>query len=310
MKTLIVGYGLIGQASAATCSRDIDVHVLDRHPTDAVFPTQTVDLLDRAATREAVQAVRPDVIVYAAGELGTTVIRDPNGALDRAVTAFKHLLIGMDAARSVRRLVLCSSLSVYDVTASSLPIREEDNAALAPRTPYGRIKLMLERLAFHATPSLGVDCIALRFTGVYAPDPRQGGGWMHRALHEALAPLRQGAAHAELPTVLVGNEYLHIEDAARAVQLAVHDVGPSVACNIGPGFRYDPIALQADVQHHFPGADVTVAATAPPGGSHGLTPHLDTTYARARFAFTATHPTLRTGLTRPEPHSSSGGAIP
>jgi UDP-glucose 4-epimerase len=102
-----------------------------------------IDIRDRPALREAMRSRRFDVVMHFAGlkAVGESVER-PLAYYHNNVSGTLALLECMLEA-GVRSLVFSSSATVYGDPAS-VPVREDD--PVAPSSPYGRTKLVIEQM--------------------------------------------------------------------------------------------------------------------------------------------------------------------
>ena len=137
----------------------------------------------------------------------------------------------LEAARAARveRIVLIGSESAYGVTAELAELGED--APLAPTTPYGVSKAAVDHLAQVYRLRFQQDVIVLRIGQIYGPGQRLSEDvrtLVRLALDHGSIHLENGADQ-EL-------ELVHVDDAARAVALAVA-AGPhaSTAYNISGG---------------------------------------------------------------------------
>jgi len=104
----------------------VEADVRDMAALDRIFTTYRIDAVAHLAGKKAVGESVADPLLYYSDNLG--------GALALLDAMMRH---------SVRRLVFSSSATVYG-TPEYLPINE--SAALAPASPYGHTKLMIEQI--------------------------------------------------------------------------------------------------------------------------------------------------------------------
>jgi UDP-glucose 4-epimerase len=109
----------------------------------------------------------PSSIFHLAG--GSSVglsVEQPFEDFSRTVTSTARLLEWVRAAAPESRLIVASSAAVYGSDHMG-PISE--GAALAPMSPYGYNKLMMEQLCRSYAVSFGIRCTVARLFSVYGP---------------------------------------------------------------------------------------------------------------------------------------------
>lgn len=150
-------------------------------------------------------------------------------------------------AHGVRVFVFSSTAAVYGSPARQ-PIDED--APLAPESPYGASKAMVERMLADAGAAHGLRWLALRYFNASGADPAGGIGERHDpethliplAL-EAAAGLRRAlpvyGSDWPTPDGTCVRDYVHVSDLAEAHRLGVEALlaggGPSGAFNLGTG---------------------------------------------------------------------------
>jgi nucleoside-diphosphate-sugar epimerase len=192
MTTLITGGGLVGaRAAEQVLERGDDVVLFDVAPNLALLGTaaekMTIvrgDLLLMPELVAAVQQYRPERILHTAGLLTPAGQERPYFTVQVNVVGTTNVL---EAARlaGVRRVVLCSSGTVY---ASDVPTpggqMSEDHPA-APATVYAATKLACEQIGNGYASLFGFEFLSVRFAAVYGPAFTPGGG-VSRVIHDAL----------------------------------------------------------------------------------------------------------------------------
>ena len=164
--------GFIGRATvAAALTRGHRVRAVVRGGADGpawggeVEPVRA-DLRDSEAVRAAVPGV--DVVIH----LAAAMQGDDAEHAATTVGGTAHLLEAM-AAAEVRRLVLVSSIAVYDVTTAAAEVPVDESCPLEPRPeerdPYCRAKLAQEALVRERAAALGVEALILRPGVVHGP---------------------------------------------------------------------------------------------------------------------------------------------
>lgn len=171
-----------------------------------------------------------EAIVHLAAVCLNKSLSDPTESLD--VNLFGTQNVFDSAARNeVRRIVYASSASVYG-NPTSLPMRESDPKA--PLTPYCIAKLAGEQLlAFYGERSK-TSWLALRFFNVYGPGQQTDAYYTS----VVLAFLRRIAAGG-VPVIDGSGEqtmdFVHVQDVARAVAMALDSGHSGEVLNVGTG---------------------------------------------------------------------------
>jgi len=155
-------------------------------------------------------------------------------------------LLAAALAHGVGAFVLSSTAAVYGAPAQQ-PI--PDDAPLAPQSPYGASKAMVERMLADAGRAHGLRWLALRYFNASGADPAGGIGERHDP-ETHLIPLALEAAAGLRPALaLYGSDwptpdgtcvrdYVHVSDLADAHRLGLEVLlagGASGAFNLGTG---------------------------------------------------------------------------
>ncbi|MEQ1573223.1 MAG: GDP-mannose 4,6-dehydratase [Vicinamibacterales bacterium] len=198
---------------------------------------QRVDLLDRAAVREAIADIRPTSVFHCAGSPHVAQSwHDTATPFSSNVIATHHLLEALGAADCGTRVLISGSATIY--APSPVPIDEAH--AIAPASPYALSKLAQEQLGIRAIAEDGLDVVLTRsfnHTG-----PRQTTAFAAPSMARQIALIERGAIE---PVIKVGNldarrDFTDVRDVVRAyVQLvergktgAVYNVASGVAHTI------------------------------------------------------------------------------
>lgn len=191
-------------------------HTRPRTDAPAGVHWQQVDLLDRAAVRDAIDQLKPSVIFHCAGlphvaEAWTNAGR----ALEVNALGTHHLLEAVRETVPGSRVIVAGSALVYGP--SDRALREDD--PLAPSDPYGVSKLAQELVALRATTPV----VAARpFNHV---GPRQQASFATSSFARQIAEIEAGRRE---PILLVGNldarrDLTDVRDTVRAYEaLATH----------------------------------------------------------------------------------------
>lgn len=151
------------------------------------------------------------------------------GHLARRASGWSHL----------RSIVLASSISVYDPGAEEF----SEDSPVRPPTAYGRSKLESERIV----EAIPVRSVALRFSSIYG-----SGQEPHTVLPTFVRRALDGVPLSVYGDGSRTQDFVHVEDAARAVALALASEA-SGAVNIGSGFGVSMVELARTVVRIFGG---------------------------------------------------------
>ncbi|MGY8633289.1 NAD-dependent epimerase/dehydratase family protein [Bradyrhizobium sp. 14AA] len=113
----------------------------------------------------------PSQVFHLAGgsAVGPSIAR-PFEDFSRTVTSTARLLDWLRSFAPECQLVVASSAAVYGADHAG-PIAE--SAALAPMSPYGHHKMMMEQLCRSYAQSFGLRCAVVRLFSVYGPNLRK-----------------------------------------------------------------------------------------------------------------------------------------
>lgn len=187
-----------------------------------------VDLLDRAAVRNALRAASPSVIYHCAGAADVrTAWESPATALRVNVLATHHLF---EAARELSlgcRIVVTGSALVYRPKDGALT--EED--PVGPATPYGVSKLAQEMTAAASTQPV------LLVRPFNHAGPRQSPSYVTSAFAQQIADIEAGRRE---PVLRVGNldarrDITDVRDTVRAYEALAERGQPGLPYNVCSG---------------------------------------------------------------------------
>lgn len=172
------------------------------------------DVCDPEAARHACAGV--DTVYHLAAKV--TIRNSVETFYEDADTNLMGTLRVLRAAGScgVRRMVLASSMAVYDDSPGGKPVGE--NHPLAPLSPYGISKLAAENYLHMMGPQLGIEPVALRFFNTYGT--RQGYTPYVGVATIFITRILEGK-----PCVIFGDgkqcrDFVHVSDIVRACCLA------------------------------------------------------------------------------------------
>ena len=171
-----------------------------------------------------------DRVVHLAALAINKSVAAPTESFDVNLMGTQHVAESACDA-GVRRFVFASSASVYG-DPKKLPMSESDGEE--PRTPYCISKLAGEHLLRFLEESRGLSWMALRFFNVYGPGQRTDAYYTSvvltflRRIANGDAPVIDGDGEQSM-------DFVHVDDIARALVLALEsDVSGSVL-NVGTG---------------------------------------------------------------------------
>jgi UDP-glucose 4-epimerase len=187
------------------------------------------DLTDLAALRKAMERV--DFVVHLGGLLLLPAMRNPREALLVNINGTYDLLeLALDIG--VKKVVYASSVSVYGTPDTDQPISE--NGPFLNRTIYGAGKIAGEQFCRVLTEMRGLNYVALRYSSVYGPRQHQDGLYP-RLILGALADLKAGRTPRIEGTGNEVQDFVYVEDVARANALALENPVSDTAYNIVSG---------------------------------------------------------------------------
>lgn len=252
--------GLVGRAVAARLrARGDRVIAIDRAASgDGEGRIIDCDLRDAHRLHRLASAQRLDSIVHCGAHSGPMVARDNPYDLVAVNVVGTVNVLEVASIHRVRRLVNCSSVSVYGSTAGG-PVSED--TALHPSTVYGATKLAAEHLTTAYAREHGVDAASLRLSWVYGPN-RTTSCLLRRMIADAL----EGRPTRVEWGADFHRQYIHADDAAAALVAAID--APNVGRRVYnvTGGNYQTLAETAElVRRVLPQADISLAAGRDPG---------------------------------------------
>ncbi len=201
--------GFIGrQTIAPLLDRGCEVHAVGSTVTDNRARWYRADLLDQAARRHLIAAVRPDALLHAAWvtQHGTYWTSPLN--LDWVSASLD--LVRAAAEQGTRRILIVGSCAEYDWrTPPARPWREDDPRH--PATLYGTAKDTLHRLTAAFAAQTGIALVWARLFHLYGPHEAPS-----RLVPTLLAALRAGTRAQTGPADAM-RDVMHVADAGRAL---------------------------------------------------------------------------------------------
>lgn len=198
----------------------------------AVAAWQSVDLLDRRSTIDAVRALRPTQVFHCAGSPHVSKSwQDTITPLLVNVLATHNLLDALRLAGSPARVLITGSATVY--AASDSPLREDH--AVRPDSPYAVTKLAQEQLGLRSIVEDGLETIVTRpfnHTG-----PRQLPEFAAPGFARQIVRIERGLQE---PAIRVGNldarrDLTDVRDVVRAYAALMEQGASGTVYNVASG---------------------------------------------------------------------------
>ena len=217
----LVGYQVAERMQAAGA----DVLGIDRRAAPAAASFRHV-VGDVASLDTMLQALAGrSLLVHAGAVSGPMLLLDDPHAIAQANLGGAMAVFEAARRQGVRRLVWASSIAVYGDQPTLAPVPED--AALNPQSFYAHTKAAGEALLHGYVTGYGLNAVALRISSVYGV--RRQTACNLNAVIEAGLQRRPAAVPAAGSSF---RQYIHVDDAARAVALAL-------AAEAAPGFVYN-----------------------------------------------------------------------
>lgn len=212
------------------------------------FRVYTVDAADRSALRSIFRENRIDCVIHFAGykAVGESV-EQPLKYYCNNLNCTIAVLAAM-AEFQVRNIIFSSSATVYGT--ESAPIFTESAPVIDAVNPYGRTKLMSEKIIEDAVSAYGMSAVLLRYFNPVGAHESGLLGENPNGIPNNLMPYIAQVAEGRLERLTVyGNDYptpdgtgvrdyIHVCDLAeghvKAVEYAVHHTG-LIPVNLGTG---------------------------------------------------------------------------
>lgn len=242
--------GLVGYSVAERLLQSgVDVLGVDLRHADAPFHSVVGDVSDLAVMRRLMEG-RPNVVHSGAVSGPMLMLDNPYGI---AQANMGGAMAVFEACRQagVRRLVWLSSIAVYGDQPTLDPIPE--TAVLNPQSFYGHTKVAGEILLHAYAARYGLDAVALRLSSVF--------GVRRQTEYGLRLLIKAGLSGHPVTTAAAGTsyrQYLHVDDAAHAVLLALSATTvPQLFYNISGGTYLTEADLAFMLRDLLPGLVTT-----------------------------------------------------
>lgn len=269
------GAGFIGRhVIPMLLQRDYDVRVYDnmfrgdRDHMAELAATGRVELIDQdirygGSVQRAMKGC--ESVIHAAAVSINKSLADPDESIEINLVGSQNVFAAA-ADQGVRRLVFCSSASVYG-DPEKLPMREDDT--LRPLTPYCISKRASEDLLSFYERTKGLSWVALRFFNVYGPGQKTQ-AYYTSVINHFVNRLRSGQAPVIDGRGEQSMDFVHVHDIASSVVGALESDNDNVVLNIGTGIDTSVAELAriliegvgVDVEPQFNPRDVLVTRRA------------------------------------------------
>ena len=218
MRVLVTGAGgfLGGAIHRHLAARGgIEAIAALRRPSPRHPHARLLELGDKAAIAEALRALRPDVVIHAAGRTNGS----PGDFQADNVAATTNLVRAIGEASPATGLILLSSAAQYGRSSQRTPWRETD--ACLPIDAYGASKLAAEHAAFDEGARLGVRVTALRLFNVISGDAA-GDTAFSSFITKAVSTVTDRSPRiVEMSPLGAIRDFVAVEDFLRVVELAI-----------------------------------------------------------------------------------------
>lgn len=178
------------------------------------FEFSQVDMCDRVCLREALQRIRPDVVIHLAARAGVRPSIEQPHLYEQVNVAGTLNLLEICRQLPVRKFLFGSSSSVYGAT-SQVPF-SENQVELRPISVYAATKLAGEMLCYTYAHLFALPVICLRFFTVYGPRQRPD-----LAIHKFTALIEAGKPVPIFGDGSAGRDYTWVGDIVAGVMAAI-----------------------------------------------------------------------------------------
>lgn len=270
--------GLVGHAVRVLLEADgVPVTPVDLRDRSADgVPQIACDLTDPARVDAVFAEARPRTVVHGGGVSGPMVAPDDPVTVVRANVVGTAILLEAARRHGVTRFVYCSSIAAYGSTPPA-PVPEQ--SPLHPTDVYGATKAAGEHLVEAYRHAHGMSVASLRLVAVYGPRRTTGCAIRNLLTGAATGRRTRWAVPADAP-----HQYVHVDDAARAVVAAVRHADAVGDYNVTGG----PPLTAAEIVEAARSVDPRVDAELDPpdpAGASGWPRELDLTAARRDLGY-------------------------
>lgn len=254
MKTILVagGAGYIGSHTVKyLLKNNYNVVVVDNlvygHAEAVLTPNfEHIDLSDKEALDKVFKKYKPDAVIhFAAYTYVGESVKEPKKYYHNNVINTINLLDTM-LENGVKNIVFSSTCATYG-NPQYMPMDEKHPQF--PINPYGKTKLMVEKIMQDYHSAYGLKYVALRYFNAAGGDAEGQLGESHdpethliplvlKAIKGEISQITVFGTDYETPDGTCIRDYIHVEDLADAHMLAVEKLlsgGESYCINLGTG---------------------------------------------------------------------------
>ena len=188
-----------------------------------------VDMLDEAAVYEALDALRPDIIIHCAGNADVSKsVQNPAMDYQGNVTITHDLLFAIQKLGLTKtRFIYMSSAGVYG-NPETLPITED--MTLKPMSPYALHKAMCEQVCQYFIANYGMDIRIIRLFSAY------GTGLRKQIFWDMYQKAKKTGRLDMFGTGRESRDFIHVKDVIQAIYLvATVENCPGHVINVANG---------------------------------------------------------------------------
>jgi GDP-4-dehydro-6-deoxy-D-mannose reductase len=228
MKVLVFGSdGFIGRNVCLALEDNHEVVKAVQYAADRDGNRVQVDLIDQTSISDALNKVKPEVIVNCAGIVGTGNDTDLN------IQFTKNILEQVAQTSGIKEVIICGSAGEYGlVSPENIPVSE--GAPLNANSGYGLSKLNEEHFAIDYGEKHNIKVVVLR---IFNPIGREmADKFLLMKLMAQVHELKAGKRDSvELTRLDSKRDYISIKDVASAFKAVVDGNPKNSVYNVGSG---------------------------------------------------------------------------
>jgi UDP-glucose 4-epimerase len=261
MKFLVTGgAGYIGSHMVKFLQdRNFEVDVIDNFSTGNEWAIRNcnvynIDLLDNVALDSILSQNNYDAVFhFAAKSVVSESLVFENEYIHNNVTASKNLLDSI-IKHNIKNIIFSSSASVFGSVDS---IKIDESHPKLPLNPYGKSKLIFEKMLYEQADSLNINAVILRYFNAAGADKGSEIGEFHNPETHLIPSILNNLLDAGPALKVYGNEhktkdgtcirdYIHVSDLVNAHFLAFNKLNYDKGCfdyNLGNGNGFSVLEI-------------------------------------------------------------------